>query len=85
MAISKFDEAGGGLGRVAQVFRRGIQPQIMGAPEPALSAAEESLRLETRDSKNLNHSLPDPTPTKLPAENPDTPGSAQNPCRRNQS
>jgi len=33
----------------------------------------------TGDSKNLNHTLPDPTPTKLPAENPDTPRSAQNP------
>jgi hypothetical protein len=44
----------------------------MGAPGPAVG---------TGDSKNLNHPLPDPTPTKLPAENPDTLGSAQNPRR----
>ena len=46
--------------------------QMMGAPGPAVG---------TGDSKNLNHPFPDPTPTKLPAENPDTPESAQNPCR----
>ena len=49
---------------------------MTGVPEPALSVAEGSLQLETWDSKNLNHSLPDPTPTKLLAENPDTPESA---------
>src|SRR6202021_962405 len=51
---------------------QGSHVQLRVPPVPAVG---------TGDSKNLNHPFPDPTPTKLPAENPDTPESAQNPCR----